>query len=215
MALTPLTPVANSNYAYACAPVNVAGLVRVQIAYPAWGAVHELGVTTDSINITERQYFHDVPGDRNGGPQGPPVEVQKLGEVHNIQLRMSTWNKAEMQQLEEWYHDENADGTSSPHRGSVKQWDVGEVVLAKRGIRLLLETEDLNDTRNYWCCIMREPKSFAIGTKFTEQSLTFEAHRYPCVSSTQETAGEGKVALNGIIYDKTVVAYDSSTYAGG
>tara|TARA_R100000742_G_C4278390_1_gene101133 strand:+ start:1872 stop:2573 length:702 start_codon:yes stop_codon:yes gene_type:complete len=228
--LTPLAANSNGNYATPCSSVNVAGLVRVQIAYPLWGSLYELGIATDSIEISERAFYHDVPGDRNGGPQGPPVEVQKLGEVHTISMRLSTWNKAEMQQLEEWYHDEDADAdpaggadgenrneTLSPYgtRGTMAQWDVGEVLLARRGFRLCLETSDLNDTRNYWCCIMREPKTFAIGTKFTEQSLTFEAHRYPKVSAVGEAATptQGKEHLADILYDRCVVNYAASTYA--
>ena len=172
---------ANSNYTYPCHSINVTGVVHVQLAIPFTGMSHagalsngcmSLGTATDSIQITERGYYHDVPGDLNGGQQGPPIDIQKLGEVHTVNIRMSSWNQTSVQLLEQWYHS---------HRGIVEQDEVGQLMFNSRvSARLLLETSDLLDTRNYWNAIMREPKSFSIGSKYTEQSLTFECHRVRC-----------------------------------
>jgi hypothetical protein len=180
---------ANSNYAYPCQPIQVTGVVNVQYAEPHTGAtLLPLGVATDSIQITERHYYHDIPGDANGGQQGPPIDIQKLGEVHTINIRFSSWHYGNMQALEQHFH---------ATRGEITQGEIGTLMFQSgSAIRLLLETAVEEDVRNYWHCILREPKTFSIGTKYTEQSLTFEAHRVPC---HQTSEGE-----TGVIYDKQV-----------
>ena len=181
----------NDGYTYPCQPIQVTGVVNVQYAIPHTGALVELGVATDSIQITERHYYHDIPGDMNGGQQGPPIDIQKLGEVHTINIRFSSWHLGNMQLLEKHFH---------TTRGAVAQGEVGKLMFQSgQAIRLLLETIDIENIRNYWHCILREPKSFSIGTKYTEQSLTFEAHRVPCTQSSDSDAGFGT------IYDQSVV----------
>ncbi len=181
----------NSTYSYPCHDVNVTGVVEIGIAIPHTGTVVSLGTSTDSIQITERGYYHDIPGDLNGGQQGPPIEIQKLGEVHTVNIRMSSWSKTYMQTVEKWYH---------TTRGTIEDDEVGQLMFAS-GVRarLLLNTRDLDDTRNYWNAIMREPKSFSIGSKYTEQSLTFECHRCRCGEDGDGSYGED---IDGVIYDK-------------
>ena len=153
-----ITTAVNADYTYPCHNVHVSGVVNVQIAIPFSGmtgghaqanGMIPLGIATDSIQITERGYYHDIPGDLNGGQQGPPIDIQKLGEVHTINLRMSSWDKESLHMLEQWFH---------TTRGTVQQDEVGQLMFGSNVFcRLLLETQNLHDTRNYWNCIMREP----------------------------------------------------------
>lgn len=66
-----------------------AALIRVDTA--SANALEDLGYTEDGAQISIRQYTLDVPGDENGGNEGPPIDVQHLGETAEIRLTMTKW----------------------------------------------------------------------------------------------------------------------------
>ena len=50
-----------------------------------------LGYTEDGAQVTPTAYWADVPGDENGGPEGPPIDVQYLGETVDVRLVLTSW----------------------------------------------------------------------------------------------------------------------------
>lgn len=172
----------------ACHPINVTGLTDIQVAVPYTGALQKLGHATDMVEQEARGFFHDVPGDRNGGPQGPPIEVQFLGEIYIVNFAMSSFSRTVADVLEA-----RAIKTSS---GVIQQAAVGSLVLAGKSVRLLLHNLADTDTINFWCAFVRQPWRMGRGTKFSELVLSFECHRPPC--------GHPKA---GIIWDRDSDAY--------
>lgn len=156
-------------YSIQCHPVTRAGLTNILVAVPYNGQLMHLGHATDQIDIQSRPYLLDVPGDRNGGSQGPPIEIQYLGQVYIISFTLSSFVGATVAYLQDWCQ------TVS---GQVAQADVGQFVMSTKSVRLLLEAP--SSTTNFVCCIPREPIRFGVGTKYTEFAFQFEAHRAPC-----------------------------------
>jgi hypothetical protein len=52
----------------------------------------ELGYTRNGADVRSRGYFVDVPGDENGGEQGPPIDIQFMGEVANVRLELTKYD---------------------------------------------------------------------------------------------------------------------------
>lgn len=157
-------------YSQQCHPVVATGLVNIQVAFPSEAAtLYHLGHATDQIDIQSRPYLIDVPGDRNGGPQGPPIEIQQIGQVYIISFVCSTVVLTTVNKLQSWWF-------ATP--GRVSQGEVGQFVMSTKYVRLLLQAP--SSSTNFVCCVPREPIRFGIGTKYSEYAFQFEAHRAPC-----------------------------------
>ena len=159
-------------YNPACHAPGRTGLVDIQVGIPFSAALATLGHATDVIDTQERAFYHDVPGDRNGGPQGPPIEIQYLGGIYVINFRLSSYNATTIALLRK--------RSINATLGVVLQSEIGDFMLTTNGIRLLLMTEAAGDVRNFWTCLVREPIQVGAGTKYSEWVFSFEAHRPPC-----------------------------------
>ncbi len=53
-----------------------------------------LGYTRNGADIRGKAFFQDVPGDENGGEQGPAIEIQYLGETSVIRLELTKYDPA-------------------------------------------------------------------------------------------------------------------------
>jgi len=53
-----------------------------------------LGYTRTGAAIRGKAVFQDVPGDENGGEQGPPIDIQYLGETAVIRLELTKYDPA-------------------------------------------------------------------------------------------------------------------------
>jgi len=170
--------------------VNISGLITVKVQFRDssgdWtGSLQKLGESLDMIDIEERVYTHNVPGDRYGGPQGPPIEQQFLGEIHVVRMELSRWDPTVWDLVRKR-------GVRSA-AGSHASGDVGKLLLQDRSIRLLLDCA----TRpvNYPCALVNSSLQYAKGTKFTSVSLQCECH----VCQTGDQAN--------VLWDRTTTAY--------
>lgn len=147
------------------------GLVDIQVAIAGFsgGLLTSLGHSDDMGDVSERAYFHNVPGDKNGGPQGPPIEIQYLGSIALINFTLSEFDTAVVDELRK----RSVNATV----GKTVQTEVGAFMLATRGIRLCMKSP----TRpiNFPTCIVREPIGAGMGTKYQGYTFSFEAHRTP------------------------------------
>lgn len=159
-------------YSPACHAPARTGLVDIKIAFPFTGTLVQLGHATDMIQYHKQPFYHDVPGDRNGGHQGPPIESQFLGEIIDISFSLSSFAAAGITLLEKR-------GLLTTV-GTIPQDVIGDFVMTTTSMRLLLHTEATGDTRNFWCAIPRQPYQVAVGTKFSEWIFGFQCHRPPC-----------------------------------
>ena len=71
--------------------VHVAGLALIKISFGGSGYL-ELGYTRNGADITREGYFLDVPGDENGGDEGPPIEIQFLGAIARVRLELTKFD---------------------------------------------------------------------------------------------------------------------------
>jgi len=148
--------------------IQVSGLVTVKVVVPN-GSIATLGEQTDMTEVREQAFFHNVPGDRNGGPQGPPIEIQWLGAICVIRCDLSSWDSVVVDSLRK--------RAANATLGTTIQTEVGKLMLKDNGIRLILDCA--NRPLNFPCCIVREPIQYGKGTKFSTMAIEFEAHKKP------------------------------------
>jgi len=167
--------------------VQIAGKVNVYTQLiNTVGNLFKLGETMDMTDVEERAFWHNVPGDRHGGPQGPPIEVQWLGAICVVRMELSRWDAAEIDKLRR--REVNAT------LGTILLAEVGTLMLATKGFRLCLNSA----TRplNFPCAILRDAIPYGMGSKFTSVGLQFECHR--CQDGT---------ARDGILHNTDVTEY--------
>lgn len=147
--------------------IKRAGLVTIRIQ-TFGGSLETLGFSMDMADTTDHAFYHDVPGDLHGGPQGPPIDSQFLGRVIRGRLEMSRWDEDVFKKLQ-------ARITSSQAE-DVDDADIGKLLFQDTEyIRILLSSANL--TRNFPICIMRDAWELPLGTKFSAAVVEFEAHR--------------------------------------
>lgn len=72
------------------ATVNNGGLASIKVDYGSGLAL--AGYTRNGADISEDVNMTDVPGDENGGDEGPPIEIQIMGETARVRLEMTKWD---------------------------------------------------------------------------------------------------------------------------
>lgn len=175
--------------------VQVAGGSNLYIANgspvePGDDTLYWFGEQMDDTAIVTREFFNDVPGDSNGGPQGPPIERQALGRIVQISINLSTWS----QKVRYWVERQNMYSVN----GAVNDWEVGTPLLQYHRFRLLIVPARNNKltaadpvdksedwfTFNFPTVLMSSPIECGQGTKFSSLSFTLEAHRGPAIDDT-------------------------------
>lgn len=157
------------------------GLIDIKVAMPYWSETFEsIGVATDYTEISNRPFYHDIYSDRNGGREGQPSDMQYLGHNITISLELSAWDYDQIQLLKR----RSVNATA----GTILDSEVGTFMLAERSIRVCLDGAPTTDssgaaairTRNFWCCMVREPIAVGLGTKHMAYRIQFTAYRPPC-----------------------------------
>lgn len=146
--------------------VNVAGKTQIWVGTGAAGVLEFLGYSINGVQIVERPFFTNVPGDENGGDEGPPVEKQHMGDLHYLRLELSKWDDLIMAKIR------------ARLRGNTEAQSITPGTLVVCGslyYRLLLSGP--NFTRNYLVAIPSEPYEMNVGTRWSRASIEFECHR--------------------------------------
>lgn len=74
------------------AQVNNAGAVTVKIDDGQGSGLQTLGYTRNGADTTKEAHWLDVPGDQNGGDDGPPIDIQYMGETVRVRLELTKWD---------------------------------------------------------------------------------------------------------------------------
>lgn len=191
--------------------IQVAGGSNLYIADgapadPAEATLYWFGEQMDDTAIVTREFFNDVPGDSNGGPQGPPIERQALGRIVQISINLSTWN----QTVRYWVERQNMYSVN----GAVNDWEVGTPLLQYHRFRLLIVPARNNKmtladpidkgsdwfTFNFPTVLMSSPIECGQGSKFSSLSFTLEAHRGPQISGD----------TRGVIWNRDITGLDAA-----
>lgn len=68
---------------------DVSGPVIVSTWTGSANAIETLGIVEDRLRITPNIRYREIKSSLGGGPNGAPVEMQKLGETHQIDFRLT------------------------------------------------------------------------------------------------------------------------------
>ncbi len=148
--------------------VNVAGLVTVSVGMGA-AAAQTLGFTQNGITYTEEGFYTDVPGDENGGDEGPPVDVQFMGEIHRIRAELTKYDPSVAAKI------------AGKVAGAVNGVPAAAGTLFFAGVlymRVVVVGAN-GHVRNYPFAIPRMPIELNVGTRFSRLVIEFEAHKVP------------------------------------
>ncbi len=144
--------------------VNVAGLCAVYV--DTGTGLDLLGYTRQGADVRDQAFFVDVPGDQNGGDQGPPIDIQYMGEIAKVRLELTKWDAAIGKEI----RSRLAGGTEGTPGGS------GTLMFdGSKTARVLLYSP--NGPMNFPRAFLRDPWEVNLGTKYSTLVLEFEAHK--------------------------------------
>ena len=163
--------------------VQFDGPCKISVGTGDDNALEVLGYSIDGVQIQEVSRTADVPGDQNGGTEGPPIDVQFFGQIHEVSFDLSKFDLAILNKLRPVVKGGTAGTVSQPG-----------TLLSGNSFRLLLAPDNvdangdavINNPRNYLIAIPREPITINKGTKFTRVRMSFQCH-----------------AASGVIYNAT------------
>ncbi len=147
--------------------VNKDGLCNVKIAAPFDGSLEHLGYSRNGVEPDQEPYFDEVPGDQNGGDQGPPIEIQYLGEIVRVRLEMTRFDDAVADKIRKRCPGAATVGT--PHT-------TGTLLFAEEEyFRLLLHSP--TNPMNFPRAIPKGAITANKGTKWQTFTCEFECHK--------------------------------------
>jgi hypothetical protein len=150
--------------------VIVDGPCNIKVGTGAVSALEQLGFSINGVTIQEQTFMANVPGDQNGGDEGPPIDIQYFGDIHRVTTEMSKWDNAVVDKIRARL---NALGVVAA--GVSPTQVVGSLIAGGSfGYRLLLEP--VSRPRNYILAIPREPIEINKGTKFSRLVIQWECH---------------------------------------
>lgn len=148
--------------------VNVAGKVRIFVNSGNAGAMESLGYSINGVQIVERPFYTNIPGDENGGDEGPPVDKQYLGELHYLRMELSKWDDTVAGKIRGRLRGVNAEGSGAFTPGSL-------ITCGGYYFRLLLL--GANFVRNYLLAVPSEPTEINVGTRWSRPAMEWECQR--------------------------------------
>lgn len=149
--------------------VQVAGLATIKIALAPGTSLLTLGFTVDGARITTEGHAINIPGDENGGDEGPPVDIQYLGETARVRLELTKFDATVATMLEARF----SGGTAGMPPTA------GGLVFAGSGFfRLLVHSP--TTPMNFPCAVLvRTPVEINKGTKYSRMVCEFECYKHP------------------------------------
>ena len=143
--------------------VVVSGLASIKID----GTL--LGYTRDGTEVTMEGHTINVPGDQNGGDDGPPIDIQDLGSTARVRCEFTKWDTTIGTRLEARFKGQTA-GVPTP---------AGSLVFAGSGF-FRLTVASPSYPRNFPCAVLvRTPQTINMGTKFSRYIVEFECYKHP------------------------------------
>jgi hypothetical protein len=147
----------------------------------AYQYLWKLGELEDQVEPRYRNILGRVSGDRYGGSGGDAIEMQFFGQVAEIELQLSRWDKecyALLQRMGGLTYDATTGGANP--NNAIRLTDMGALVMRDRSFRLLLRTvRDTYFIQNFPCCLLESDFGTNSGTKYSRLSMRVTAHRTP------------------------------------
>jgi len=147
--------------------IQVDGLAAISVDTGIANAMEVLGYTRNGAEITLEDFWLDVPGDEHGGDDGPPIDVQELGEIARVRLELTKYDTLVADKIKARL----LGGTAG-----VKQTS-GKLVFANSYSYRLLVNSATQRPYNFLVAIPRMPWEENKGTKFSTLIFEFECHK--------------------------------------
>lgn len=137
------------------------------------GTPMKLGESADEIHIAMQQTNYPVPGDRNGGRHGDPIEEQFMSMVANCNLELSVFDPEVANALL------TAGGVMATP-GTIPQAAIGAFLRRDRSYRFTFRsTLDTTRSRNFPCTVVHQGHVLGGGSKFEMFRASISMHRAP------------------------------------
>lgn len=145
---------------------HAAGAALVSVGTGSAGALETLGYTRQGVDVRSQAFFVDVPGDENGGDQGPPIEIQYMGEIARIRLELTKWDDAIAAKIRTRLLG-GAEGTP----GTPGTFMFGD----SKTVRVTISS--INNDMNFPRCFIRDAWEINVGTRYSTLVVELEAHK--------------------------------------
>lgn len=154
------------------------------------GALRKLGETADELHIQLEQMNYPVPGDRNGGRAGDPIEEQFMSMRASCNLELSVFDPEVAEALL------RAGGLMATP-GLIPQASIGGFLRKNHSYRFAFDcTIDGARSRNFPCTLVQQGHILGGGTKFEMFRCSLSMHRAP--------PGHWIPSMEGVLYNSTV-----------
>ncbi len=147
--------------------VNQFGPALVRTGTGVANALEDLGFSINGVEIIETVFESDVPGDQNGGDDGPPIDIQYFGQVDRVRMELSKYDKLVADKIRARLLGGTAGVIGTPG-----------TLIAGTSVFYRLLIEPTTGPRNYLAAIPREPIEVNRGTKFSRLIMEFECHSF-------------------------------------
>ena len=129
----------------------------------------DLGFTRNGADVTLEGFFIDIPGDAHGGDDGPPIDVQYLGELARVRVELTKYDVAVALPLYERFPASAA---------GVPVITPGSSLLFQDSQKRALVLSSASRTMTFAAAFPRAPVEVNKGTKFSTLVCEFECHPY-------------------------------------
>ena len=148
---------------------------------------HLLGYTINGVEITHETFMSDVPGDQNGGDEGPPIEIQYFGQIARVRLECSKWDETIASYIASRHQNVNFNPAATTQTvGTLMSASAKTMALYLHASVAGLGQGPLVGNVHFPVAIPRSPIEFNKGSKFARLMLEFECHQ-----------------SNGVLWDQT------------
>lgn len=145
--------------------IHVPGPTLVKVDAGLGAGLEDLGYTIDGVDVEFTAMTGEIPGDQNGGSEGPPIDVQFFGEMARIRTEFSRFDEAVVDKIRVRVNSATLGTNAAP----------GSLMIAT-SYRLLLVPTDVTYAMNFPIALCRNPITSNVGTKFQRLSMDWEAH---------------------------------------
>lgn len=148
--------------------IQIPGPCHILLNTGASSALQGLGYTENGAEVREELLAGDIPGDQNGGDQGPPIDIQKFGLIGHVHLEMSKWDAA----VAAYVMAKSNPNGSIPTAAGVSPTPGGLIFSNTDYFRLLL-FPSLSLPRNFLIAVPREAHTYNLGTRYARLIADF------------------------------------------
>jgi hypothetical protein len=137
-----------------------------------------LGLTRNGVEFTDEGFFLDVPGDENGGDEGPPIDVQYLGIIARLRMEFTKWNGTVGDTVAARVKGATVGTVDSQNNPSgTLMFTDGNYFVVKLIPTNTSATTPQNASIQYNVCFPRQAIEINKGTKYSTFVIEFECHK--------------------------------------